>query len=202
MKKGSGWRIVSILLLCMIFPLIYCCWWYWPSPTVVFVVRHAEKATSGTCDPDLADNVPLSTPADVPEGTPAGTTRATELAHVMEDVGLQAVYASKFCRTQQTVKPSADQVPLEVIDVDQTGSANVDALVLRILRDNAGQKVLVAGHQGSVPGLIAGLGGGTVGPILDPEFDNLYVVTIHRRWWWWPSRPRTTVLRLKYGAPT
>jgi broad specificity phosphatase PhoE len=129
----------------------------------------------------------------------AGELRAQELRHVVEDTGIQAVYASELCRTQQTVEDTATALGLTVNAVAQhaaDGAANVDDLVNQVNSNNTGQKVLIAGHTDTVPMIIEKLGGGAIDPITGNEFDNLYVVTIHR--WWLIKRVR--VIRLKYGA--
>jgi broad specificity phosphatase PhoE len=74
-----------------------------------------------------------------------------------------AIYASEFCRTQQTVEPLATQLGLPVTAVDQTspgGAADVDALIDQVWANNAGQMVLIAGHTNSVPAIIEKVGGG------------------------------------------
>jgi broad specificity phosphatase PhoE len=152
------------------------------STTVVFVVRHGEKATS-FCNTDIPDNVELSE---------EGITRAAELAHVMKDARVGAVYASNYCRTQRTVQDAADNVGVPVIS-----EPNLDNLIEQIWRDHPGQRILIAGHQTTVPLIIEKLGGEPIPTIEDPEFDNLYMVIIARM----AYNSRTTVVRLKYGAP-
>src|SRR5438093_7590296 len=59
---------------------------------VVVIVRHAEKAASDGGDPDLS---------------PAGRARAEELARILKDSGITAIFTSEFKRTQQTAAPIA-----------------------------------------------------------------------------------------------
>jgi broad specificity phosphatase PhoE len=169
---------------------------YWTtSTTVVFVVRHAERDDTKSCTtpvPGGTPNPPLST---------VGDERSLALRHTLEDTGIQAIYASELCRTQQTVDDLASQLGLPVIAVDQhapDNSGNVDDLVAQVIANNSGQKVLIAGHGETVPMIIEKLGGGTIDPIGGSEFDNLYVITTSR-WWFFKS---TRMIRLKYGAPT
>jgi broad specificity phosphatase PhoE len=169
---------------------------YWTtSTTVVFVVRHAERDDTKSCTtpvPGGTPNPPLST---------VGDERSLALRHTLEDTGIQAIYASELCRTQQTVDDLASQLGLPVIAVDQhapDNSGNVDDLVAQVIANNPGQKVLIAGHGETVPMIIEKLGGGTIDPIGGSEFDNLYVITTSR-WWFFKS---TRMIRLKYGAPT
>ncbi len=46
----------------------------------------------------------------------------------------------------------------------------------RILKEHAGDTVLVVGHSDTVPEIIDALGAGKVPEIADIEFDNLYIV--------------------------
>jgi broad specificity phosphatase PhoE len=166
---------------------------YWThSTTVVLVVRHAERNNAASCSP----------PELGPPLSAAGQNRAQTLAHVCRDAGVAGVYASKFCRTQQTVAPLASQLGLTVKVVDQLApdkTVNVDSLIAQVWANNTGQVVVIAGHTNTVPVIIEKLGGGTIAPIPETEFDNLFVITISR-WRWWGSRTRT--VRLKYGVPT
>ena len=59
--------------------------------TTVIVVRHAEK------------NIEPSNPD--PDLSPAGQARAQESARMFGDAGINAIYATQYKRTQQTVKP-------------------------------------------------------------------------------------------------
>lgn len=70
----------------------------------VILIRHAEKII----DPNNPD-VDLS---------PAGQVRAQELTRVFGDAGINAIYATQYKRTQQTVKPLADKLGLPVNIVD------------------------------------------------------------------------------------
>ena len=193
-RLWKGLTISSLALLLLILGMVIVVYWK-SSTTVVLLVRHGERNDTASCTPTMNNppNPPLSS---------LGQTRADTLAHVTEDTGLQAIYASEFCRTQQTVQPIAANLGLTVNNVNHhaaDGSPNVDDLVNQINADNEGQKILVAGHSDTVPLIIEKLGGGTVSPIGGTEFDNLYVVTIHK---WWYFRKRVRVLRLKYGTPS
>lgn len=204
MANGKAWRPIaislSIVAVLLITGTIIIFWT--GSTTVVLVVRHAERNdATHACAASVSCPLPNNNPANPPLST-AGETRATTLAHVGEDTGIQAIYASCFCRTQQTVQPIATNLGLTTNFVSQhaaDGSGDVTNLISQITSNNTGQKVLVAGHTNTVPMIIEQLGGGTIDPIVETEFDNLYVVTIIR-WWWFGKRVR--VVRLKYGTPT
>jgi broad specificity phosphatase PhoE len=165
------------------------------STTVVLVIRHAERNDAGSCVPPTVHghaNPPLSLVG-------GQSPRAQTLVHVCGKDGIAAIYASEFCRTQQTVEPLANQLGLPINLVNQfanDGSVNVDDLVARVWTNNRGQVVLIVGHTNTIPAIIQGLSGVTIAPIEESEFDNLFVVTIPR----WFGNPK--VVRLKYGEPT
>ena len=148
------------------------------SVTTVILVRHAEKII----DPNNND----------PDLSPAGEARAQELVRMFGDAGINAIYATQYKRTQQTVKPLADKLGLPV---NQINSKNTTELLARIRSQNSGQVVFVAGHNNSVPEIIAALGGPTFPIIPEAEFDNLYVVTVYRT-------GKAKVVKLKYGSPS
>lgn len=146
--------------------------------TTVILVRHAEKKI----EPDNPD----------PDLTPEGVARAVEIARVFGESGINAIYATQYKRTQQTVKPLADRttVPVTLLDSSQT-----DQLVERIQTELRGKIVFVAGHNNTVPAIVSKLSGETYPVIPENEYDNLFVVTIYR---WGKAK----VLKLKYGAPS
>src|SRR6266851_5458215 len=145
--------------------------------TTVILIRHAEKVI----DPNNPD----------PDLSPAGQARAQELVRMFADAGINAIYATQYKRTQQTVKPLADKLGLPV---NQVNAKNTADLLAQIRSRNSGQVVFVAGHNNSVPEIIAALGGPQFPTIPETEFDNLYIVTVYRT-------GKARVLKLKYGSP-
>lgn len=200
MPNGQVWtKRLAISLTAVALIAIICCvvvfWLRWT--TVALVVRHAERSPTEKCSQatvKMRDNWSLIL---APDGKSA---RAQTLAHVGEDAGIAAIYASEFCRTQHTLQPVAMQLGLSVTVVDQFEAdgttVNVDNLISQVWAHNSGQVVLIAGHTNTVPVIIQKLSGVTIDPIGETEFDNLYVVIIPR---WWG---KTKVVRLKYGVPT
>src|SRR6476660_3279372 len=59
---------------------------------VVFIVRHAEKASTGSKDPDLSVQ---------------GQKRADSLAHILKDSQIASAFVTEFKRTQETAVPTA-----------------------------------------------------------------------------------------------
>jgi broad specificity phosphatase PhoE len=147
-------------------------------PTIIILVRHAEKAIvpPENKDPDLSV---------------AGQARAQELARMFGDAGIKAIYATQFKRTQQTVKPLADKLGLTATQFE---AKKTTELVKQIREQNAGQVIFIAGHNNTVPEIIGALGGPKLPIIPETEFDNLYILTL-------ASDGTATLLKLKYGSP-
>jgi broad specificity phosphatase PhoE len=147
--------------------------------TTVILVRHAEKAAE---------------PADDPPLTSAGETRARDLWAAIKDAGVTAVITTQFARTRATAQPtvSATHVTPEII---RAGGAAHPKEVADAVRKHAGHTVLVVGHSNTVPAIIEALGAARQTPICDPEYDNLYVVTI-------APDGKAGVVRAKFGVRT
>src|SRR5215208_6565731 len=146
--------------------------------TTVILVRHAEKKLEpNNQDPDLM---------------PEGVERAQEIARMFADAGVNAIYATQFKRTQQTVKPLSDRtgVPVTLLDANLR-----DQLLRRIQTVYRGQTVFIAGHNNTVPALVSELSGETYPVIPESEYDNLFIVTIYRF-------GKAKVVKLKYGRPS
>jgi hypothetical protein len=65
--------------------------------------------------------------------------------------------------------------------------------VRQIKLDHAGGVVFVAGHNNTVPAIIAKLNGGTYPTIPETQYDNMFVVTVYRF-------GKAKTLQLKYGS--
>ncbi len=145
--------------------------------TTVILVRHAEKKVEpDNPDPDLAAE---------------GVERAQQIARVFADAGVNAIYATQYKRTQQTVKPLSDRigVPITLLDSKQT-----DELVNQIQTTHRGGTIFIAGHNNSVPAIVSVLSNERLPLIPETEYDNLFIVTIYRF-------GKAKVTKLKYGAP-
>lgn len=128
------------------------------APSVVYVVRHAERAEDGTNDPPLS--------AD-------GAERARLLATMLRDAGLTHIHTTDYLRTRATAAPIARETRLvpEVYDAEKL------AMLAARLRATPGRH-LVVGHSNTVPQLVAELGGAPHGEIALEEYDRLYVLTL------------------------
>jgi len=170
LRQKMKWIVSSIALLLFILPATG------QSAdgigTTIILVRHAEKIDQGE-DPDLS---------------PAGRERAHKLSGMLSEAGIQALFATQFKRTQQTLMPLAEATHLEI----QVRSAyRTDELVRTILESYPGQTVAVASHSDRVTEIIEALGGRPVGILPEQEYDNLFIVTVL-------GDSRAAVVRLKF----
>ena len=145
------------------------------TPTTVILVRHAEKATSTT----MTNDVPLSD---------AGRARANELARVLADTHIDAIYTTQFQRTKQTAEPLAREHNLTPAVADPAQIADI------VRTKHAGQTVVIVGHSNTTPDVIRALGIGKPPAIGDSEFDDLFIVTLAPG-----AAPK--LITLRYGAP-
>lgn len=144
--------------------------------TVVFVVRHAEAEVSSDGDPDLSVD---------------GRERAARLAKMLSQAkpqrGVDAIFASEFRRTHQTVSPLSETLALPV---NLVPSAGWSELPRRITREHRGEHVLVAGAPATVQQLVENLSGEKV-MLRDDEYDALFIVFV-------PQISKSKVVRVRY----
>jgi phosphohistidine phosphatase SixA len=146
-------------------------------PLTLILVRHAEKkiVPPENKDPDLS---------------PAGVARAEELVRMFGDSGVNAIYATQYKRTQQTVKPLADKLKIPVIQIEAKKTSD---LVKQLRSQKAGGVIFIAGHNNTVPEIIAAMGGPQLPIIPETEYDNLYILTVQ-------SDGTARLLKMKYGS--
>ena len=149
-----------------------------PQPLTIILVRHAEKEV---VPPENKD----------PNLSLAGQARAQELARMFGGAGVTSIYATQYKRTQQTVKPLADKLGVPATQVE---AQKTPELVKRIRASKPGEVVFLAGHNNSVPEIIAALGGPKLPLIPETEYDNLFILTIQ-------SDGAVTLLKMKFGSP-
>lgn len=125
---------------------------------VIFVVRHAEKASTGGDNPDLSV---------------AGQKRADALAHILKDSQITAAFVTEFKRTQETAAPTANAAHVAPTVVAANDTAGLVAK-LRALNGNA----LVVGHGNSIPDLMKRLGIATPVSIPEDDYTEIFVVSL------------------------
>jgi len=157
--------------------------WFFESQatTTIIFVRHAEKAATPLDDPGLSF---------------AGRSRVAELTRQLVDAdvvaGVDAIYATPFRRAQETARPIADALDLPINTYD---ASDTEAILEMILKKHKGKIILVVGHSNTLPELIANLGASKkVPPIVEAEYDNIYVISI-------PWFGKTKTIRLRFGEP-
>ena len=125
---------------------------------MLFLVRHAEKASDGGHDPGLSG---------------LGQQRAEALARMLKDVGIAAIFTTEFKRTQATAAPLAEATHVTATVIP---GKEVQALVekLRACKSN----VLIVGHSNTIPDLIKALGIQTTVNISDDDYDELFAITM------------------------
>lgn len=127
-------------------------------PTVVFLVRHAERAEDGTSDPPISES---------------GRDRALLLSEVLRDAELTQIHTTDFRRTRATGRPTAEAAGLEMTLYDPD---DLEGLAEELRRTPG--RHLVLGHSNTTPALAEALGGDPGSPIDEMEYDRLYVVTL------------------------
>ena len=125
---------------------------------VVFIVRHAEKASPGGKDPDLSVQ---------------GRKRAEALANILKDSQITAVFVTEFKRTQETAAPTAKAAQVSPI-VIPTKDIGVLVEKLRTLNGNA----LVVGHGNTIPDLLKALGIATPVSIPEDDYAEIFAVVL------------------------
>lgn len=130
-----------------------------PITTFIFV-RHAEKMADGSKDPELSD---------------AGKKRAEALAVLLAQTKLDAIYSTKFKRTEMTAAPLAKVLSLSIQNYDGGKLEEIDAM----LQKYAGGTVLVVGHSNTTPGIINYLTGRSdYKNFDDSDYGNLVIVSV------------------------
>jgi phosphohistidine phosphatase SixA len=145
-----------------------------PEGVVVYLVRHAERATDDPTDPTL---------------TPEGSARAELLARVFGDAGITHIHSTALRRTRLTAAPLAARLGLPVEDY---AGGELAELAERI-RATPGRH-FVSGHSNTTHDMVRLLGGEPGELIAEAEYDRLYIVSIG-------ADGAVTTSLLRYGAP-
>jgi len=148
-------------------------------PTVVVLVRHAEKATAPASDPPL---------------TEAGVARAKALAAALADAHVDAVIATPTVRTRETARAVADPRGLTIETVALGAREAHVGAVADAVRKHAGQTVLVVGHSNTIPAIITALGGPKMADLCDEQYSMIYTLVLGA------GPPR--LVRGTFGAPS
>lgn len=119
-----------------------------------YVVRHLEKA-----------------PGDDPPLTDEGSARASQLAELLADREIAAIFATDTRRAMETAAPLAARLGLSVRAYDP---GDPESLVREARKAHG--PVLVVGHSNTVPDLVARFGGAEQPPMTEQEYGTIFVI--------------------------
>ena len=130
--------------------------------TTYYLIRHAEK--------DRTDKANRN-----PNLNETGLKRAAKWAEYFKNIDLEAVYSTKYNRTQQTATPTAKSKNLEIINYNP--SKMYDSI---FQLNTKGKTVLVVGHSNTTP-VFANkiLGEKKYEWMKDNDNSSLFIVTIY-----------------------
>lgn len=148
--------------------------------TIVYIVRHAEKATDNPSDPELS---------------PAGYVRADSLSQQLREAGVNVIITTQLKRTVLTARPLALMrgITPEVVPAGGPTSAHIDSVVAAVRR-HVGGTILVVGHSNTIGHIATRLGGDRMGDLRDSEYSRLIILSMPR------AKP-TKMLVDRYGPP-
>ena len=131
-------------------------------PSLVVLVRHAEKASQTDPDPSLSE---------------AGKARAMALVEALKHTTPSAIIVTSRKRTAETGEPLASKLGLKanVVALEGSTAAAHIAAVADAVRKQTGV-VLVVGHSNTVPAIVKALGGPALPDICDASYATLYVL--------------------------
>jgi phosphohistidine phosphatase SixA len=152
-------NLKGLIIVCLLF--ISCA--AFAQTTTIWVVRHAEKATTPANDPDLSDE---------------GKLRTGELAKELKNQKVAAIFATPYKRTTQTGEPALKQAGLAAIK--NYDPADLIGFAQQVLQDYAGREVLIVGHSNTIIPTLKAFGLVTnVSDLLDDDdYDMLYKLTV------------------------
>ena len=145
--------LFSTILICL---SILC---FSQQSTTFILVRHAEKAQDGTKNPPLNE---------------AGKVRANELAEMLSNQSIDALYSTDFKRTKETLKPIADQQDLEIMTYDPFAKSE---WLSSLIEKHPSQTIVISGHSNTIPGLANALiGASKFEQFDDADYSNLIII--------------------------
>lgn len=146
-------------------------------PSLVVVVRHAERATEPNGDPALS---------------PEGIERAQALADHLVDANVKSIITTELRRSRETALPTARKFGIEpqVVATSRDGVQAHVREVVAAVRKLTGV-VLVVGHSNTVAAIVAGLSDARPIELCDTSYSNVFVID--------PQPDGGAVLQFKYG---
>ena len=139
-----------------------------------FLVRHAEKVLTGK-NPSL---------------TKAGQERAEELARLLEEVPIDAIYSTDYKRTMETAMPTATAKNIAIETYDPS---DLETFAASFQGPSENKKILIVGHSNTTPALINIFANSNqYSSLSEKQYDNLYILSS-------VDRKVVDVLTIKYG---
>jgi len=132
--------------------------------TTFILARHAEKLMDGSKDPAL---------------TPAGKIRAESLANLLGKTKIDAIFSTRFKRTEHTALPLAKAKSLSVQYYEGNRLEEVDS----ILAKYEGGTIVLIGHSNTTPSIANYLTGkkDELSAFEDADYGNIFVVSVIKR---------------------
>ena len=128
--------------------------------TTFILTRHAEKGDDGSKDPDL---------------TTAGNERAQLLVKILKETNVDAIYATAYKRTRNTVAPLAQAKGLILEGYEAFKTDEIDVM----LKKYVGGTIVISGHSNNIPWIVNYLiGKEQYQSFDDTRYDNLIVVSV------------------------
>ena len=129
--------------------------------TTYYLIRHSEKDRNKILERD-------------PNLNQKGQERAKKWAEYFKNIDLDAVYSTKYKRTMQTAKPTAESKKLTI---QNYSPRKMYDSIFQI--DTKGKSVLVVGHSNTTPFFVNEiLGEKKYNDMSDRDNASLYIVTI------------------------
>jgi broad specificity phosphatase PhoE len=128
-----------------------------------YLIRHAEKDRTEKTNSN-------------PNLNKKGQERAKRWATYFKNIDLDAIYATKYYRTMQTAKPTAESKSLDIQNYDSEAlyAANFQ-------KETIGKKVLIVGHSNTTPLFVNKiLGEKKYKSMNDKDNSSMYIVTINK----------------------
>lgn len=150
----------------------------WAEPSLVVIVRHAERESEPSADPGLSG---------------AGKERAAALALALQHANITSIFTTQFRRTRETAEPLARQrtITPQVIEARRGESAKHIADVADAVRQATGS-VLVVGHSNTVADIVAALGGARIPNLCETSYGRAFVLV--------PGPATASLTQFRYGV--
>ena len=133
--------------------------------TIFFLVRHAEKDTSGGTNADL---------------NPIGRGRAAILPKILKKIKISGVYSTDKPRTRNTAAPVAKAKGQTVVIYDAKKQAE---FIKNLLNQGTGKRYFIVGHSNTIPQMAYQILRGDEKPtadLADDEYSRLFIVSVKK----------------------